>query len=181
MLEGLKGVLNDFDLSTVMEVDALTPRWTGYERTGTKPFMALDLLTEPGHSGVLPRLYRHELESFSWVLLWAGLSVPRVDPPFKKWLTLDNRGIYHAKFAFAPSFSVSGKSTVLFNFTERTLKAWLNFWFDFHIAWLRREPQGRLEEGDTCRDFIIEMIRLMDGPDLPMEKSWLDVQILNVD
>ena len=142
--------------------------------------MALDLLTESGRSGVFPRLYRHELESFSWVLLWAGLCVPRVGPPFNKWLTLDNQGIYQEKFAFAPSFSVSRKSTVLFNFTERTLKAWLNFWFDFHIAWLRREPQGRLEEGDTCRDFIIEMIRLMDGLDLPMEKSWLDVQILNV-
>ena len=141
MLEGLKGVLNDFDLSTVMEVDALTPRRTGYERTGTKPFMALDLLTESGRSGVFPRLYRHELESFSWVLLWAGRCVPRVGPPFNKWLTPDNQGIYKKKFAFAPSFSVSGKSTVLFNFTERKSLAQLLVGFSHRMA-TQRTPRA---------------------------------------
>ncbi|KAJ7645774.1 hypothetical protein B0H17DRAFT_884229, partial [Mycena rosella] len=50
------GVLNDFDLSLLM--NAADPS-TSKQRTGTKPFMAIDLLVPqpPVH------LYRHDLES----------------------------------------------------------------------------------------------------------------------
>lgn len=36
-------------------------------RTGTGPFMALDLLQ---YEQVLTHLYRHDLESFYWLLVW---------------------------------------------------------------------------------------------------------------
>jgi hypothetical protein len=61
-----RGILNDFDLAYVRG----GPRPSGTERTGTMPFMALDLLTEDAWDGKVKRLYRHDCESFAWVLLW---------------------------------------------------------------------------------------------------------------
>ena len=56
------GILNDFDLATWVG-----HRTTNNDRTGTIPFMALDML-KGELDGRIPRLYRHDLESFSWVL-----------------------------------------------------------------------------------------------------------------
>ncbi|KAF9502091.1 hypothetical protein BDN71DRAFT_1491454 [Pleurotus eryngii] len=59
------GILNDWDLSSVFsQLGAHTKH-----RTGTGPFMALDLLT-----GVEPpsHLYRHDLESLFYVFVWAA-------------------------------------------------------------------------------------------------------------
>lgn len=79
------GKLNDFDLA---HVDG-HPRPADWGRTGTMPFMALDLLTKKAWEGKVARLYRHDCESFAWVLLWIcaryenGKEIP--DPPFEKW------------------------------------------------------------------------------------------------
>ena len=59
---GPVGILNDFDLATW--VDHST---TNNDRTGTIPFMAIDML-DGGLDDRIPRLYRHDLESFVWVL-----------------------------------------------------------------------------------------------------------------
>ncbi|KAL4256400.1 Protein kinase domain-containing protein [Pleurotus pulmonarius] len=80
------GVLNDWDLSTRVNVVGSSTN----HRTGTGPFMALDLLGKepPIH------LYRHDLESLFYVLIWAavhyniGAKVPyshTVDPALEKW------------------------------------------------------------------------------------------------
>ena len=58
------GIVNDLDLATW--VGSLT---TNNDRTGTIPFMAIDLLNG-GLEDRIPRLYRHDLESFSWVLAY---------------------------------------------------------------------------------------------------------------
>jgi hypothetical protein len=58
-----RGVLNDLAHWTTQR------RPTGTERTGTRPFMALDLLTDEAWDGKVERLYRHDCESFVWVLL----------------------------------------------------------------------------------------------------------------
>ncbi|KAG1826388.1 hypothetical protein DFJ58DRAFT_751139 [Suillus subalutaceus] len=65
----LMGVLNDYDLSRWRMTQVLG----GNERTGTVPFMALDLLTEEGQRGEVKHLYRHDLESFVWCLVWISL------------------------------------------------------------------------------------------------------------
>jgi len=64
------GVLNDFDLARF----AGQAGASGQDNTGTLPFMALDLLSEEGLRGELPRLYRHEAESFAWSLICLCLS-----------------------------------------------------------------------------------------------------------
>jgi hypothetical protein len=81
------GILNDFDLALV---DG-EPRPSGTERTGTMPFMALELLTEDAWAGKVERLYRHDCESFVWVLLWIcsrydnGAEID--NPPFDDFIT----------------------------------------------------------------------------------------------
>jgi len=64
------GVLNDWDLSYI---SGGTGRVVGGERTGTLPFMALDLLTDEGWKGNVQRLYHHDLEGFIWILPWVFL------------------------------------------------------------------------------------------------------------
>jgi len=65
------GILNDFDMAVerLPEVKE-TQVNAAHHRTGTLPFMALELLdnheTEPVH------LYRHDLESFFYILIWGA-------------------------------------------------------------------------------------------------------------
>ncbi|KAG1764448.1 hypothetical protein EDD22DRAFT_883542 [Suillus occidentalis] len=56
-------VLIDFDLSSTKR-DGLS----GFECIGTVPFMALDLLTPEAIAGDVEHMYRHDAESFIWVL-----------------------------------------------------------------------------------------------------------------
>ena len=64
------GVLNDFDLARFADQAGAS----GQDNTGTLPFMALDLLSEAGLRGEIPRRYRHEAESFAWTLICLCLS-----------------------------------------------------------------------------------------------------------
>jgi hypothetical protein len=88
-LNGDCGVLNDFDLAHW----TAKPRPSGSERTGTMPFMALDLLNKDAWEGKVTRLYQHDCESFMWVLLWVCCSFDNgeetVKPPFLKFVTND--------------------------------------------------------------------------------------------
>ena len=69
------GVLNDFDLAAIMAVGERTPKKQGFERTGTLPFMALDLLKYP--NGQISRWFRHDLESCMWCVVWQALATER--------------------------------------------------------------------------------------------------------
>ncbi|KAF8122602.1 hypothetical protein EV363DRAFT_1090508, partial [Boletus edulis] len=60
------GVVNDFDLSTL----AGSEHEFSNERTGTIPFMAIELLDENGQKGLVTHLYRHEVESLIWAFAW---------------------------------------------------------------------------------------------------------------
>ncbi|KAF8877421.1 hypothetical protein BD779DRAFT_110091 [Infundibulicybe gibba] len=60
------GVLNDFDLAQLRD----HPCSNRTEWTGTMPFMALDLFWKAARDGKVEREYRHDAESFAWVLLW---------------------------------------------------------------------------------------------------------------
>ncbi|KAG2083002.1 hypothetical protein BD769DRAFT_1682918 [Suillus cothurnatus] len=85
------GVLNDYDLSSLANV--VGPQ--GNKRTGTVPFMALDLLTAKAQRGEVRHLYRHDLESFMWGFAWVflryrqGVLLPRKLRPLDEWATLD--------------------------------------------------------------------------------------------
>ena len=65
------GVLNDWDLCRIRTDAGVQHR--GSERTGTVPFMALDLLTPEYFDGSKLPLYRHDLEGLIWILPWVFL------------------------------------------------------------------------------------------------------------
>ncbi|KAH7889059.1 hypothetical protein F5I97DRAFT_1828322 [Phlebopus sp. FC_14] len=92
------GVLNDFDLAS------LGGGVTGTERTGTVPFMALDLLTEEALTGEVTHLYEHDAESFIWVLTWISLRYSNGQPMKNKaldqWLIVDAVTCGEKKLAF---------------------------------------------------------------------------------
>lgn len=81
----VNGVLNDYDLATL----ANEKRKFARERTGTMPFMALDLLTDEAWNSKVDHIYGasiyavgytyanlrilikfYDVESFAWVLVW---------------------------------------------------------------------------------------------------------------
>jgi len=66
--ETRRGVLNDWDLCRIRTETGVEHR--GGERTGTIPFMAMELLASEGSK---PPLYRHDLEGFIWILPWVFL------------------------------------------------------------------------------------------------------------
>jgi serine/threonine protein kinase len=74
-------VLNDLDLAVNADVQSQSSK----HRTGTKPFMAIDLLS--GEPTV--HMYRHDLESLLYVLVWIisrfhdGVEIEK--PPLKEW------------------------------------------------------------------------------------------------
>ncbi|KAH7903117.1 hypothetical protein BJ138DRAFT_1120710 [Hygrophoropsis aurantiaca] len=98
----LKGVLNDYDLASL--ADQIGPK--GNERTGTIPFMALELLTWEALEGRVTHLYRHDVESFVWVLAWVSLRYkdghlrPNAPRPLDAWAKRDAIECYEKKSGF---------------------------------------------------------------------------------
>jgi hypothetical protein len=97
--EQVIGVLNDYDLSSMKNVP------TGRERTGTIPFMALDLLSTEAVEGKIEHLYQHDAESFIWVLIWVSIQyedgkLSSHRSPLNEWLTVDAKGCHEKKSSF---------------------------------------------------------------------------------
>jgi hypothetical protein len=84
----LYGVLNDFDLAVRLNE---SPRSTSKQRTGTKPYMAIDLLVAepPVH------LPRHDLESFLYVLVCLTCQIE--GSPLAEWKYLRMDDLYDKK------------------------------------------------------------------------------------
>ncbi|KAJ7875176.1 hypothetical protein B0H14DRAFT_2437500 [Mycena olivaceomarginata] len=93
------GVLNDFDLALMNK----EPPSTSKQRTGTKPYMAIDLLVDfpPRH------LYRHDLESFLYVLVFLTCQIE--GSPLARWKDLtmeelsDKKTVAISKNRFPPT------------------------------------------------------------------------------
>ncbi|KAH7922354.1 hypothetical protein BV22DRAFT_1017480 [Leucogyrophana mollusca] len=94
------GVLNDYDLSSAKQVQQ------GSERTGTVPFMAIELLEQKDLEGHITHEYRHDAESLVWVLAWValhykgGARLPRKDRPLEVWQSLQAAECSEKKAAF---------------------------------------------------------------------------------
>lgn len=73
----VRGILNDWDMASLLDDAGEAPISTARHRTGTIPFMATDLL----HPNPPTHLYRHDLESFFYILVWAAMNY---DLPHKK-------------------------------------------------------------------------------------------------
>ncbi|KAG2132299.1 uncharacterized protein EDB93DRAFT_1309956 [Suillus bovinus] len=99
-------VLNDFDLSSIKRLlSSITDAPKGFERTGTVPFMSLNLLTPEAIAGEVEHVYRHDAESFIWVLTWICLRYENgkllsKGRPLDEWLTVDAKGCAKEKAHF---------------------------------------------------------------------------------
>ena len=94
------GVLSDFDLS----ISRRHPRVPGTDRTGTIPFMALELLTDEYWNGEIERKYRHEMEAFIWVLPFVFLRYQNGESqqgtPVDPWMTANYHACFNEKNGF---------------------------------------------------------------------------------
>ncbi len=107
------GVLTDFDLSII----AWRERVLGTDRTGTIPFMALDLLCKEYWEGKVTRRYHHELEAFIWMLpfVFLGYDNGKLDPKnqfIKDWITSDYLTCMEKKLAFITTKLAAAHSSV---------------------------------------------------------------------
>ncbi|KAG8986898.1 hypothetical protein FRB94_002392 [Tulasnella sp. JGI-2019a] len=147
------GVLNDFDLATM----AGAKHATNSERTGTLPFMALDLLTPEGCNGEIEHLYRHDLESFWWVLVWITFRFQKgkliEDPPFSEW----SRGP-DACFNAKTTFLYKTKTVTSQLLEQRPVELWERFNLPFRkkvaLNHFRREEAAEpFEEVDVMKAY----------------------------
>ncbi|KAJ3892940.1 protein kinase [Lentinula edodes] len=92
------GVLNDFDLSS--RVRDMDKGPTSNQRTGTRPFMSVDLLSPVWEGG---HLYRHDLESLFYIMLclacrYNAPGVPAAEPrAYSKWFNGSDADIFENK------------------------------------------------------------------------------------
>ncbi|KAJ3851450.1 protein kinase [Lentinula lateritia] len=95
------GVLNDFDLSS--RVRDMDNGPTSNQRTGTRPFMSLDLLNPVWKGG---HFYRHDLESLFYIMLclacrYEAPGVPAPEPrPYSQWFSGSDEEICDNKHKF---------------------------------------------------------------------------------
>ena len=111
------------------------PNRQGLERTGTLPFMAMELLENEGFDGKIPRRYDHELESFTWVLVWVSRCVLdgvecKLPDLLSEWLGHNNDEVYKSKVVFmleqrgiptTPDYEGLGKVT----------ESWIQIWDNY--------------------------------------------------
>lgn len=133
------GIVNDFDLASW--VDHPT---SNKDRTGTIPFMAIDLL-DGGLDCCIPRLYRHDIESFCWVLAYVTVAdieyknhtikifpLSGVDTWFRDGDKRDRDAHISSKRHFHSEYGqdqeVSGRYDHYFNTVQQITR----YWSDFH-------------------------------------------------
>jgi hypothetical protein len=135
-------VLNDLDLAVSVDVKSKSSK----HRTGTTPFMAIDLLGR--HPTI--HMYRHDLESLFYVLVWItsrfhdGKEI--ADPPLQDWAESDD--LYLVKNTFM--------LTVPFQPTEgfESFSPWVSFMHRMFNDGLRAKVTANLFKGDFANDTL---------------------------
>ena len=150
------GVLNDFDLAKFADQTGASR----HDNTGTLPFMALDLMSEKGLRGEIPRLYRHEAESFAWILIYLYLftvegedqkNYIRTTDPLLAWF------VESADLRRGLDFDGSGNDNISLAYTNVTRLA-----RNLHKYWLDRYySQFAVENDDAIRAIIARKVTCM--------------------
>ncbi|KAE9384080.1 hypothetical protein BT96DRAFT_842818 [Gymnopus androsaceus JB14] len=130
------GVLNDFDLSS--SVDRQNDGPSSNHRTGTKPFMAIDLLDEKWHGG---HMYRHDLESLFYIMLCVACryekpAKPLPKAPYEEWFGATDRLVYLSKVDLI--HTGSEESLPIKHFFRH-----FNEWLEIIYGWLHLGYKGR--------------------------------------
>ena len=144
------GVVNDFDLATWVHHST-----TNNDRTGTIPFMAIDLL-EGGLEDRIPRLYRHDLESFSWILAYISVAeieyedsrikispVGRVNTWFKDRDRDDRESHISSKMYFHMAYGKAQIVSDRYHCYLPIIRRITRYWSEFHDFKAPEEQVGR--------------------------------------
>jgi len=159
----VEGVLNDYDLASWDKIST-----TNSDRTGTVPFMALDLV-RGGLDRQIPRLYRHDAESFVWVLTYLtaitieyrGRSVKISRPPnFDPWFRDDFESHYTSKCAFYVRYGRDPRIPQHHAQYLTTVKRLIAYWVDFDGVLTDLEIAGSVEpEIDNPKSALEDLIK----------------------
>jgi len=133
------GIVNDFDLATWVDHKA-----TNNDRTGTIPFMAIDLL-DGGLDDRTPRLYRHDIESFVWVLTYITVAnieyenytikispLPQVDVWFKDHDYAERQAHISSKRLLHLDYGKSQQVTDGYYHYHSVVRRMVWYWGNFH-------------------------------------------------
>ena len=136
------GTWNDFDLVQIYGEPS-----GGGRQTGTITFMAFDLLSLEGVSCRYKRLYRHDVESLIWVLIWMCLSIGYTDDVRDLYRF---RQSYHLELWKNPLTSRSSRLDLLTNTHKfEATKYFRRLWTlaTQLIKWLNGQKTGITNEG----------------------------------
>ncbi|KAG1836239.1 hypothetical protein DFJ58DRAFT_847063 [Suillus subalutaceus] len=147
----------------------------GQERTGTVPFMALDLLTKEGIEGKVKHMYQHDAESFIWVLTWICLryqegKLLRQGRLLDEWLRVDAIQCRKEKNDFLMSdrhIKASPSHTRNWRVARSCLCPVGFFYLD--------DPDSGSDEGPTAKDHVSHPLT-----DAIVFERWLDQDIRHI-
>ncbi|ESK80715.1 other 1 protein kinase [Moniliophthora roreri MCA 2997] len=181
-----KCILNDFDLATLMDPGTEVPDRKGYERTGTRPFMAMDLLNKEGVMGLIYRRYRHDLESFFWVLVWVGGCVQggqeKLTDRYEKMVMGTHGDVYEKKTALLMN-SASYTTTDDYVGFRDIISDWIAWWKQFQVnmdtALQQHHRRGIPVKEKPAEYFINALVQVVVdvAHPVPMEIDWLSVEV----
>ncbi|TFY57703.1 hypothetical protein EVG20_g8436 [Dentipellis fragilis] len=150
------GVTSDWDLAHVEGHSQDNRR----HRTGTLPFMALELLCDEYWDGKIERSYHHDLEALIWMLPWAFLRFEYGQEikgaPLGKWKTTDYNDCDAYKRAFLRTCAYPGRYSPTVSYKDEWMLACsLLFWLSDQ-AWARdrafRPPFSSDSDSDSDRE-----------------------------
>lgn len=163
------GVLNDFDLAF----------WVGHSaknggRTGTVPYMPIDFLEAPPNH-YIPRLYRHDLESFGWVLAYITIAkiyyedcTIKISSPecSDAWFhfTADRLEHARAKYGFHSFYSRGRDVSPRYLRYLDTVQHITRYWSDFHESRRLLVPSGKSHQSPTVRKETAPSEQEVDNP-----------------
>ncbi|KAI3605706.1 other 1 protein kinase [Moniliophthora roreri] len=181
-----KCILNDFDLATLMDPGTEVPDCKGYECTGTRPFMALDLPNEEGVMGHTQRRYRHDLESFCWVLVWVGACVQdgqeELTGRFEKMVMGTHNDVYKEKLVLlmkVASYATTGDYATLLPIIRLWLIWWRRFYGDRNEEIILLGRASERKSAHFINECFVQSVRKARVPnfDVPIEIDWLSVDV----
>ena len=183
-----EGVLNDYDLASL--VDSPT---TNTDRTGTIPFLALDMLDRK-LDGRIPRLYRHDAESFIWVLTYITLADVEYNGHTIKisrhssvgpWFGEDREGHFVSKHAFPSLYGTRYLVAEPYERYSTTIRSLIGHWVRLNATLLHRRSSNKLSESISVtlepsdpKDVLGELIRGMEMEMGADEEEFATVKIL---
>jgi hypothetical protein len=142
-----EGVLNDYDLASWDKC-----RTTNSDRTGTIPFMALSML-DGGLDEQIPRLYRHDAESFVWVLTYITLVTVKYKgryalifrpPVLDPWFEGAHGDHHRTKLAFPNIYSIRCQVSQGHEQYSVVVRQLIDYWVKFDNALAQSKNSGRL-------------------------------------